>query len=70
MGVLPGIGESFVAMMDKGTGMPAQKYPLSPLPGTVRAWAFAHWGGRYYIFVTVFDPMLRTQQLPDFDVYA
>lgn len=54
----PGIGESFVALMDKGTGMPATKYPISPLPGTVRAWAFAHWGGRYYIFVTVFDPML------------
>ena len=54
----PGMTESFVARMDKSSGMPAQKYPLMPLPGTVRAWAFAHWGGRYYIFVTVFDPAL------------
>jgi len=54
----PGVMESFVARMDKGTGMPAQKYPLSPLPGSVRAWAFAHWGGRFYIFVTVFEPAL------------
>jgi len=54
----PGISDCFIARMDKTTGMPAQKYPLAALPGTVRAWAFAHWGGRFYMFVTVFDPAL------------
>jgi hypothetical protein len=44
--------------MDKTTGQPAMKYPQSPLPGSVRAWAFAHWGGRFYMFVTVFEPAL------------
>lgn len=54
----PGMRDSFVALMDKGTGVPAKQYPIPPLPGSVRAWAFAHWGGRFYIFVTVYDPAL------------
>lgn len=54
----PGTSECFIAKMDKTTGQPAMKYPQSPLPGSVRAWAFAHWGGRFYMFVTVFEPAL------------
>jgi len=54
----PGMTNSFVALMDKGTGSTAKQYPIDPLPGSVRAWAFAHWGGRFYIFVTVYDPAL------------
>ena len=30
---------------------------MPPLMGSVRSWAFAHWGGRFYLFVTVLDSM-------------
>ena len=36
---------------------PSSAVALDPLTGAVRAWAFAHWGGRFYIFVTTLDPM-------------
>lgn len=48
---------SFVARLDKSSGMPVTQWSLTPLSETVRAWAFAHWGGRFYIFVTTLDPM-------------
>lgn len=46
---------TFVAQLDKNSGMPLQQWSLPPLTETVRAWAFAHWGGRFYIFVTTTD---------------
>ena len=53
----PGSMDTFVARMDKTTGMPASRSPMPPLDGSVRAWAFAHWGGRFYLFVTTLDFM-------------
>jgi hypothetical protein len=53
-GYYPGTN-SFVGRIDKGSGQNAQSWPLPGLTGTVRAWAFAHWGGEYYIFITTSD---------------
>lgn len=53
-GYFPG-DDSFVTLFDKATGKTARTWPLPPIRDTVRAWAFAHWGGRFYIFVTTDD---------------
>lgn len=52
----PGESTSFVTRIDKGSGGMQQSWNLPALGGQVRAWAFAHWGGRFYIFVTTTDP--------------
>lgn len=41
-----------VARIDKTTGQSSTEWPLMSITQTVRAWAFAQWGGRFYIFVT------------------
>jgi hypothetical protein len=56
-GYFPGVDNTFAAQLDKTTGMPIVKWPMPPLTGSVVAWAFAHWGGRFYLFVTVSDSM-------------
>jgi len=48
----PGTFESFVARIDKQNAQVLQKWSVPPLTGEVSAWAFAHWGGKFYIFVT------------------
>lgn len=48
----PGMTETFVARLDKTTAQIQQQWNLPLLTGQVYAWAFAHWGGRFYIFVT------------------
>jgi hypothetical protein len=50
-GFFPGTG-AFVGEIDKQTGHINQKWPIKELRGQVTAWAFAHWGGRFYIFAT------------------
>lgn len=52
----PGMASSGIAMLDRSNGSNAASWQIPPLPGALRAWAFAHWGGRYYIFVTYLDP--------------
>lgn len=56
-GYYPGTN-SFVGRLDKGTGSNAQTWDLPGLTGTVRAWAFAHWGGEYYVFITTTTDLL------------
>jgi hypothetical protein len=51
-GYFPG-SAPFVGEIDKKTGTIKQEWTLPKLQGTVTAWAFAHWGGRFYIFATV-----------------
>lgn len=64
----PGLSSTRVAMIDKQTGTNAQEWFLPALPGALRAWAFAHWGGRYYIFVTFTDELgLQTTEVHRFD---
>ncbi len=53
-GYFPG-ATSTVAQLDKTTGGTVQTWNLPGLTGQVRAWAFAHWGGKFYIFITTTD---------------
>lgn len=63
-GYYPVLSGPTVARIDKATAKHLQQWKLAPLSGTVRAWAFAHWGGQLYIFIStgdvnqvqVFDP--------------
>ncbi len=48
-------GMGAVAKIDKATGQSVHTYNLPALVGQVTAWAFAHYGGRYYIFVSTAD---------------
>jgi hypothetical protein len=48
----PGTTNSFVAQLDKTTGQVSGQWNLPALSGQVRAWAFAHWGGKFYVFIT------------------
>ena len=50
-----------VAEVNKASGASLTTHPLSALcPAgscVVRAWAFAHWGGQFYIFITTSDTL-------------
>src|SRR5262249_53257353 len=65
-GYYPGTFSTYVARIDQTTAQNAQQWALPALSGTVMAWAFAHWGGRFYIFVTTVDDFTGAQQS---DVY-
>ncbi len=52
-GYVPGLLENQVVQLDKDSGQFLQQFPLPPLEGDIAAWAFAHWGGRYYLFVSI-----------------
>jgi hypothetical protein len=66
-GYYPGSSDTFVAEVDKGSGASAQTYPLDPLGGNVQAWAFAHYGGKFYIFVTTVTLGGSTSRVIEFD---
>lgn len=51
----PGSFSTYIAEIDVATGAerPGRNFALPPVVGDyVSAWAFAHWGGRFYVFVT------------------
>lgn len=50
----PGI-ESVVARVDKASASVEQEWSLPPLFGQPAGWAFAHWGGRYFVFISESD---------------
>lgn len=50
-GFYPDETEPKVARIDKQTAAEAPVYPLPSLAGTPRAWAFAFWGGDFWIFL-------------------
>ncbi len=52
-GYFPDTSNTRVVQIDPATGAEGQSWSLPALSGSVNAWAFAHWGGRFYIFVTV-----------------
>ena len=56
-GFFPGISTAFVVQLDKTSGAEiGSKYNIpGGLGDTVAAWAFAQWGGYFYIFVTTQD---------------
>jgi hypothetical protein len=49
-----------VARLNKTTGAREMPFNLPNLSGMVVAWAFAHYGGQYYIFVTTDDGLGTT----------
>ncbi len=53
-GYYPGT-PSLVARIDKTAATNAQTWNLPDTSGIVRAWAFAHWGGLFFIFITTSD---------------
>ena len=63
----PGQSSTKVARLNKATGASDQEWRLPGLGGSVAAWAFAHWGGRYYIFVTVSGLIKNTNKVLLFD---
>ncbi len=54
----PGISSTFVMQVNKTSGAEKQRWSVPSLPGQVTAWAFAHWGGKFYIFVTATSGLL------------
>lgn len=46
-------GKHLIARVNRMTAGFEQTWVLPPLPGDPDAWAFAHWGGRFYQFVSV-----------------
>jgi hypothetical protein len=51
----PSPTESTVANLNRTTGQNAQAWAIPGLGAELRAWAFAHWGGDYFIFVSFED---------------
>ena len=43
---------AIIARLSKTNANMEQQWSLPASPGTVTAWAFAHWGGDFYVFVT------------------
>ena len=57
-----------LARLDKTSGAELDRWNLEPPTGAVSAWAFAHWGGKFYMFVTVDDLLFgSTSQVKVFD---
>jgi hypothetical protein len=54
-GYYPGISTTKISEISKTNAANTQDWPMPGLGSQVRAWAFAHWGGRFYIFVTTTD---------------
>jgi hypothetical protein len=56
-GFYPGASQAFVQQIDKASGGGSGTKLNIPggLGGTVAAWAFAQWGGKFFIFVTTSD---------------
>lgn len=51
----PSPTEATVGQVDKNTGANLQAWMIPGLGSEVRAWAFAHWGGDFFIFVSFED---------------
>ncbi len=56
-GYWPGSIAPQVANIDKESGERMQRWDLNALDGDANAWAFAHWGGKFYLFVTSGTPV-------------
>jgi len=69
------VNKNLIARINRTSGQLEQQWILDPLPSAPSAWAFAHWGGRFYQFVTInvngndesrvyrYDPLARTNTL-------
>ena len=50
-GFFPDTAPPSVSRLDKSTGAPLQTIDINTSPGQPNAWAFAFWGGSYYVFL-------------------
>ena len=51
-GFFPETSPPSASRLDQTSGAPLETFPLNAIPnGDARAWAFAFWGGRYYVFL-------------------
>jgi len=48
----PGTTTALVVKLDRDTAAADDSWDVPTIQGSPQAWAFAHWGGRFYIFVT------------------
>ncbi len=54
-GYYPGLSSSMIANLSKVDGQRGQAWTMNGLGGDVAAWAFAHWGGKFYVFASTSD---------------
>lgn len=71
-GYFPGTTSTYVARLDRATGGNSQTWNLPPVGTgsgfeTVIAWAFAHWGGHFFIFVTWTDLFEQSSDVYELD---
>ena len=59
----PGQFESSVARLAKTSADMEQSWHMNPIGGEPRGWAFAHWGGKFYVFISTQQPFggIRSQ---------
>lgn len=59
--------DPYVARLGKTTAAAEQSWTMDPLEGFATAWAFAHWGGKFYVFISTegFDGTLSQVRLLD-----
>jgi hypothetical protein len=55
-GFFPEDGDGFVQEIDRTTGkLIGKRFKVGSPRGNVGSWAFAHWGGKFYVFVSIDD---------------
>lgn len=53
-GFFPEEGDGFVQQIDRASGkLLGKRMPVGTPRGALGGWAFAHWGGKFYVFVTI-----------------
>jgi hypothetical protein len=65
-GYIPGANAT-VTRFDKETGAVSDQWVLPPWSAEVGAYAFAHWGGRFYIFASSTDGLTQATTVRRFD---
>lgn len=65
-GYYPG-GAPFVGQIDKKNASSLRRWNLSTMGNTPSGWAFAHWGGRFYIFITATVGLADKSMVWEFD---
>jgi len=48
----PGRSDSWVARLAKSSADMEQSWAMASISGQPRGWAFAHWGGKFYVFIS------------------
>ncbi len=57
------MNQHMIVQINRTSGAFDGTYQLTPLPNEPTAWAFAHWGGRYYQFVTTYDGTVEVNRI-------